>query len=128
MPQQAEDMLAVRREMLELLRRQMEVLNSGLELTDTQLRECFDRQGRVQDLRETLQAALNADAQHGSSLVESASVESASADLSGPPIGEGLFRVGSRPHDGTIAREPRQFVRRPIVISSGSRFQENSTK
>ena len=82
MPQQAEDMVAVRREMLDLLRRRMEVLNSGLELTDTQLRECFDRQGRVQELRETLQAALNADAQHGSSLVEPASVESASADLS----------------------------------------------
>jgi hypothetical protein len=59
MQPQAEDIVAVRREMLDLLRRQREVLNSAPELTDSQLRECYDRQGRVQELREKLQAILN---------------------------------------------------------------------
>jgi predicted nucleic acid-binding Zn-ribbon protein len=58
MPLHAEDVMAVRQEMMNLLRQQMQVLNSGLELTDTQLRECYDRQGRVQQLREQLEASL----------------------------------------------------------------------
>ena len=67
MPQQGDDMVAVRREMLDLLREQMEVLDSGLELTDGQLRECFDRHGRVQELREKLQAAVDEESKNGSS-------------------------------------------------------------
>lgn len=59
MPSQAEDIVAVRREILDLLRQQVQVLDSGLELSDCQLRECYDRQGRVQELREKLQASLD---------------------------------------------------------------------
>ncbi|MFZ0319264.1 MAG: hypothetical protein WAL56_09070 [Candidatus Sulfotelmatobacter sp.] len=58
---QTEDMVAVRRELLDLLRCQMDVLNSGLELTDSQLRECYDRQGRVQKLREKLEECLSSE-------------------------------------------------------------------
>ena len=58
MPWQAENIVAVRREMLDLLRRQMESLDSPGGLTDSQLIECYNRQGRVQELREKLQALL----------------------------------------------------------------------
>jgi hypothetical protein len=54
---QVEDLVSVRHEMMELLRQQMEVLNSSPDLSDSQLMECYDRQSRVQDLRELLQAA-----------------------------------------------------------------------
>jgi hypothetical protein len=56
MPWQAEDIVAVRREMLDLLRQQMEALDSPQGLTDSLLIECYNRQGRVQELREKLQA------------------------------------------------------------------------
>ena len=58
MPWQAEDIVAVRREMLDLLCQQMECLDSPGGLTDSQLIECYNRQGRVQELREKLQALL----------------------------------------------------------------------
>jgi hypothetical protein len=62
MPWQAKDkdkdIVAVRREMLDLLRQQIESLDSPGGLTDTQLIECYNRQGRVQELREKLQALL----------------------------------------------------------------------
>jgi hypothetical protein len=54
MATQVED---TRREIMMLLRQQMRVLDSGAELTDSQLRECYDRQVRVQELREKLQAS-----------------------------------------------------------------------
>jgi len=53
------DVLAVRQEMLDLLRQQMAVLDSPAGLTDAQLRECYVRQIRVQELRERLQAAFD---------------------------------------------------------------------
>jgi hypothetical protein len=59
MPWQAEDIVAVRREMLDLLRQQVEALDSPRGMTDAQLIECYNRQGRVQELREKLQAVLN---------------------------------------------------------------------
>ncbi|HTU42585.1 MAG TPA: hypothetical protein VMF10_12825 [Candidatus Aquilonibacter sp.] len=52
-----DDMEAIRQQILGLLRQQMEALDSPSGLTDDQLRECYLRQGRVQELRETLQAA-----------------------------------------------------------------------
>ncbi|MGB8582902.1 MAG: hypothetical protein WCD47_18935 [Candidatus Sulfotelmatobacter sp.] len=58
MPWQDENIVAVRREMLDLLRQQMESLYSPGGLTDSQLIECYNRQGRVQELREKLQALL----------------------------------------------------------------------
>jgi hypothetical protein len=54
-----ENIAAVRQEMLELLRLQMEALDSPQGLTDVQLRECYLRQNRVQELRDIIQAALN---------------------------------------------------------------------
>jgi hypothetical protein len=59
-------LMAVRQNMLDLLRHQMEVLNSPLGLTDDQLRECYLRQSRVQELREQLQMALSAQQESGS--------------------------------------------------------------
>ena len=53
--------MAVRHEILQLLRQQMEALNSPLGLTDARLRECYERQGRVQELREKLQALSNSE-------------------------------------------------------------------
>jgi hypothetical protein len=53
---QTEDVVALRREMMDLLRQQMEALDSSQGMTDAQLIECYNRQGRVQELREKLQA------------------------------------------------------------------------
>ena len=41
-----------------MLRQQMESLDSPEGLTDSQLIECYNRQGRVQELREKLQVLL----------------------------------------------------------------------
>ena len=85
MQPQAEDIVAVRREMLDLLRQQMEVLNSAPELTDSQLRECYDRQGRVQELREKLQASLSWEPQNRPRMNEGLASELSTADLSMSP-------------------------------------------
>jgi hypothetical protein len=61
MPSQAEDIVAVRREMLNLLRQQIEALDSPEGMTDIQLMECYHRQARVQELRDKLQACLNSE-------------------------------------------------------------------
>jgi hypothetical protein len=55
MQSETEDMLAVRREMLDLLREQMEALDSPLGLTDEQLKQCYDRQARTGLAREASQ-------------------------------------------------------------------------
>jgi len=55
--QGSEDLAAVRREIMCLLRQQMEALDSPAGLTDARLSECYERQARVQELREKLQAA-----------------------------------------------------------------------
>jgi hypothetical protein len=57
MRSEAEDIVAVRREILDLLRQQMAALDSPLGVTDDALRECYDRQARVQELGEKLQAS-----------------------------------------------------------------------
>ena len=64
MEAELEDMAAIRQEMLSLLRQQMEALNSA-GLTVDQLRECYLRQNRVQELREMLQAASFSPQQQG---------------------------------------------------------------
>jgi hypothetical protein len=56
-----ENIAAVRQEMLDLLGLQMEALDSPQGLNDIQLRECYLRQNRVQELREILQAASSAE-------------------------------------------------------------------
>lgn len=48
---------SIRQEMLDLLRQQIEVLNSSSGPTDDQLRECYLRQFRLQALRDQLLAA-----------------------------------------------------------------------
>jgi hypothetical protein len=55
------EVMAVRQEILDLLRQQMDALDSPQGLTEEQLRECYDRQTRVQELREKLEAASNAE-------------------------------------------------------------------
>jgi hypothetical protein len=51
----AEEMTAVRKLIMHLLRQQMEALDSPLGLTDERLTECYERQAQVQELRERLQ-------------------------------------------------------------------------
>lgn len=82
MPAGLEDMVAVRQEILDLLRRQMEALDSPLGLTDAQLRECYLRQTRVQELRDKLQAASNPARETGSasSAAQAMSASGAAAD------------------------------------------------
>jgi hypothetical protein len=46
---------AVRREMWKLLQQQIETLQSAQELTDRQIIQCYERQMRVQELREKLE-------------------------------------------------------------------------
>ena len=85
MQPQAEEIVVVRREMLDLLRRQVEVLNSAPELNDSQLRECYERQGRVQELREKLQASLNWEPQDRPRMNEGLASELSTADFSMSP-------------------------------------------
>ena len=83
-----EDIGAVRREILDLLRQQMEALDSPLGLTDAVLSQCYERQARVQELREKLQAA--------------ASLEPG---------------IGSTPHESSAAAEPSSGVAPPAVVA-----------
>lgn len=53
-----ENVVDIRNEMLRLLRRQMDALDSPAGLTYEQLRECYVRQTRVHELREMLQSAI----------------------------------------------------------------------
>jgi hypothetical protein len=55
----AEEMKAVRQQILHLLQQQLEALDSPQGLTDARLTECYERQARVQKLRDTLQALSN---------------------------------------------------------------------
>ncbi len=55
MPAEIEDLVAARQEIWDLLRQQVETLGSSQELTDRQLIECYNRQLRVQELRERLE-------------------------------------------------------------------------
>lgn len=59
----AEDMMAVRKQIVHLLHQQMEALDSPLGLTDERLTECYERQARVQELRDRLQALASLDSQ-----------------------------------------------------------------
>ena len=59
------NLMGLRQEILDLLQQQMEVLNSPLGMTDAQLRECYTRQTRVQELREQLQMALSMQKENG---------------------------------------------------------------
>jgi hypothetical protein len=55
----SDDMMAVRQQIMYLLHQQMEALDSPQGLTDEILTECYERQARVQELRERLQALAN---------------------------------------------------------------------
>lgn len=55
MPSELEEIGAVRREIWNLLKLQMETLGSAQELTDRQVIECYNRQIRVLELREKLE-------------------------------------------------------------------------
>jgi crotonobetainyl-CoA:carnitine CoA-transferase CaiB-like acyl-CoA transferase len=59
MPAGDTDIAALRREIMDLLRQQIEALDSPQGLTDSRLTECYARQARVQELREQLQAATS---------------------------------------------------------------------
>lgn len=56
---------SIRQEMLDLLRQQIEVLNSSSGPTDDQLRECYLRQFRLQELRDQLLAGACNSADQG---------------------------------------------------------------
>jgi hypothetical protein len=65
MPTRGEEIAAVRREIIDLLRDQMEALDSPLGLTDERLSECYRRHERVQELRERLQVLAGSEAGTG---------------------------------------------------------------
>jgi hypothetical protein len=77
----AEEMLAVRQEIMHLLRQQMEALDSPLGLTDARLSECYERQARVQELREKLQALADPELQAGSASEVAARTPSRAAQV-----------------------------------------------
>ena len=52
--------MAIRTKMMDLLRQQLAALDSTAELSDNMLMECYDRQARVQELREKLQSISHA--------------------------------------------------------------------
>jgi hypothetical protein len=89
-----EEIAAVRREIMELLRQQMETLDSPLGLSDERLSECYRRQDRVQDLRERLQALLKLEPVAGPNLLEtSGSMETASCATQ-PPLASADAALG----------------------------------
>jgi hypothetical protein len=63
MQPRAEDMMAVRKQIVHLLHQQMEALDSPQGLTDERLTECYERQAQVQELRERLQALASLEVQ-----------------------------------------------------------------
>jgi hypothetical protein len=71
MPAKTEDVMAVRREIWNLLRQQLETLNSPDGLNDDQLLSCYYKQTRVQELREKLEVASNAESKPDSNLNDS---------------------------------------------------------
>jgi hypothetical protein len=71
----SEDMMAVRKQIVHLLHQQMEALDSPLGLTDERLTECYERQARVQELRDRLQALANIDIQTSTAQVRSPLVD-----------------------------------------------------
>jgi len=75
----AEDMETVRQEIMRLLHLQMEALDSPLGLTDARLRECYERQVRVQELREKLQALASSNLEAGSARGQAAETPSSAA-------------------------------------------------
>ena len=76
-----EEMVAVRQEILDLLRQQMEALDSPLGLTDARLSECYARQTRVQELREKLQALSNCERECGSAETRSRTAQASPPSL-----------------------------------------------
>lgn len=76
--QDRDEIAAVRQEIYDLLRLQMEALNSPLGLTDARLSECYERQSRVQELRERLQALTNREVE--ARCISSEAPEAASAE------------------------------------------------
>jgi hypothetical protein len=75
MQSQVEGATGIRREMMNLLRQQVKILDSSRELSDIQLRECYDRQSRVQALREKLQAIAEEDSRVAAFLQDSPAKE-----------------------------------------------------
>jgi type II secretory pathway component GspD/PulD (secretin) len=73
------ELVAVRQEILQLLRQQIDALNSPLGLTDARLTECYERQARVQELREKMQALSNASGEAESARGEAAARPSSGA-------------------------------------------------
>jgi hypothetical protein len=63
MQPRAEHMMAVRKQIVHLLHQQMEALDSRQGLTDERLTECYERQAKVQELRERLQALASLEIQ-----------------------------------------------------------------
>ena len=61
MYQESQEIIALRAEMMTLLRQQLDALDTPEGLTDSRLMECYARQSRVQELREKLQSVTNAD-------------------------------------------------------------------
>jgi hypothetical protein len=61
MPARVEEIAAVRQQIINVLREQMETLDSPLGLTDERLSECYRRHERVHELRERLQALAGTD-------------------------------------------------------------------
>jgi hypothetical protein len=65
----AEEIVAVRQEILQLLRQQMEALDSPVGLTDVRLSQCYERQARVHELREKLEALSGSEHEKGAARV-----------------------------------------------------------
>ena len=84
--QGSEDLAALRQEIVYLLRQQMEALDSPLGLTDARLSECYERQARVHELREKLQAAITAEPEVASTSQKTSRLEQTSPLNAGASI------------------------------------------
>lgn len=86
MPSQTEEIAAVRREIINLLRRQMEALDSPEGMTDSTLTECYERQDQVRTLRDRLQAISRPEG-NGSTMMSS----ELSATVMSPQVDQGAL-------------------------------------
>jgi hypothetical protein len=80
----AEEIVAVRQEMLQLLRQQMEALDSPMGLTDVRLSQCYERQARVHELREKLEALSGSEHGNGAARVAVADTPSCAGAVTLP--------------------------------------------
>lgn len=96
MPGKAQEIAAarIREEIMDLLRQQVEALDSPQGLSDERLSECYQRQERVQELREKLQALAGLEGDKGLSQCEASNSMETTPSAAQPPAASADAVIG----------------------------------